>query len=85
MIVGSLSNCCRPNCKSTGSILEPSYVVLSRLDQFEDLVLKSPRATIRNGFWLIILSNESCKLFAYSSKEFQDWLGDRYKAMKLNE
>ena len=60
MWVGSLINCCRPNFEVTASILEPSYVVLSRLYQFEDLVLKSPRATVRNGFWLLILSNESC-------------------------
>ena len=67
------------------SILEPSYVVLSCLYQFEDLVLKSPRTTVRNGFWLLILSNESCKLSANSSKESEDSLGDRYKKIKLHD
>ena len=83
MWVGSLINCCRPNCEVTASILEPSYVVLSCLYQFEDLVLKSPRTTVRNGFWLLILSNESCKLSAKSSKESEDGLGDQYNKMKL--
>ena len=69
MWVDSLINCCKPNCEVTASTLESSYVVLSCLYQFEDLVLKSPRTTVRNGFWLLILSNESCKLSANSSKE----------------
>ena len=43
MWVGSLINCCRPNCEVTTSILGPSYVVLSCLYQVDDLVLKSPR------------------------------------------
>ena len=83
--VSRFLNCCRPNCNVTVSILEPSYVVLSCLYQFEDLVLKSPRTTVRNGFWLLILSNESCKLSANSSKESEDWLGDRYKEIKLHD
>ena len=69
---GSLINCCRRNCEVTASILKLSYVVLSCLYQFEDLVLKSPRATVRNGFWLLILSNDSCKLSANSSKRSGD-------------
>ena len=83
--VSRFLNCCRPNCKVTVSILEPSYVVLSCLYQFKDLVLKSPRATVRNGFWLLILIIESCKLSANSSKESEDWLGDRYKEIKLRD
>ena len=82
MWVGSLINCCRPNCEVTASILEPSYVVLSCLYQFEDLLSKSLRATVSNGFWLLILSNENCKLPANSSEESEDWLGDRYEEMK---
>ena len=54
------------------SISEPSDVVLSCLYQVEDLVLKSPRTTVRDGFWLLILSNESCKLSANSSEESED-------------
>ena len=67
------------------SLLEPSYVVLSCLYQVEGLVLKSPKTNVRNGFWLLVLSNESCKLSANSSKESDDWLGDRYKEMKLHD
>ena len=85
MWVGSLINCCKSNSEVTASILEPSYVVLSCLYQFEDLVLKSPRATVRNGFWLLILSNENCKLFANSSKESENWFGDQYKKIKLHD
>ena len=83
MWVGSLTNFWRPNCEVTASILEPLYVVLSYFYQFENLGLKSCKATLRNGFWLLILSNESCKLSANSSKEFDDWLSDWYKEMKL--
>ena len=84
MWVGSLIDCCRQNYEVTASILEPSYFVSLWLYQLKDLVLKSPRTTIRNGFWLLILSNESCKLSANSSKKCEDWLVDRYKGMKLH-
>ena len=57
MRVGSLINRFRPNFKVTASILGPSYVVLFCLYHFEDLLLKSPRATVRNGFWLNPNSN----------------------------
>ena len=40
--------------------------------------------TVKNGFWLLILSNESCKLSANSSKESEDWHGDRFKEIELN-
>ena len=83
MWVSSLINCCRPNCEVTASILEPLYVVLLHLYQIEDLVLKSRKTTVRNGFWLLILSNKSCKLAANSLKESKDWLGTQYKKMKL--
>ena len=84
MWVSSLINCCRPNCEVTASILGPSDVVLLCLYQFEDLLLKSPKTTIKNGFWLLILSDESCKLSANSSKESEDWPGDQYKEIKLH-
>ena len=64
----------RPNCEVTESILESSYVVLLCSYQFEDLALKSLRTNLRNGFGLLILSNESCKLSANSSKESKDSL-----------
>ena len=50
MWVGFSINCCSPNSEVTASILEPSHVVLLCLDQFEDLILKSPRTSARNGF-----------------------------------
>ena len=50
MWVSSLINYCRTTCEVTVSILKPSYVVLLCLYQFEDLLLKSPRTTVRNGF-----------------------------------
>ena len=83
MWVGFLINSCRPNCEIAASILEPSYLVLSCLYQFEDLVLKSLKTSIRNVFWLLILPNESYNLSANSSNESKDWFGDRYKEMKL--
>ena len=85
MWVGSIINCCRPNCEVMALILELSYVVLSCLYQVEDLVLKSPRKTVRDGFWLLILSNESCKLSANSSEESEDWIGDLHKETKLHD
>ena len=69
MRVGSLIHCFRPNCKVTASVLEPLYVLLLCLYQFEHLVLKSSRTTVRNGFWLLISSNDSCILFSNSSKK----------------
>ena len=72
MRVGSLIDCSRRNCEVTASILEPSYVVLLCLYQFEDLASKSPRTTVRNGFRLLNLSNESCKLSANFSKKSED-------------
>ena len=75
---------CRPDCEVTASILKPAYVVFSCSYQFEDLVLKSPKATVRNGFWLLVLSNSSSKLFTNFSKESKDWLGDRCKKIKLH-
>ena len=84
MWVGSVINYCRPNWEVTASNLEPSYVVSSCLYQFQDFVLKWPGTTVRNGFWLLILSNENCKLSPNSPKESEDWLGDRYKEIKLH-
>ena len=47
--VGSLIICCNPNVQVMPSILEPSYVVLSPLNQTFDLVLKSQRTTVKNS------------------------------------
>ena len=47
MVGGSWINCFSSNWDVIGSILEPSYVVLSRLYQFDDLALKSSTINIR--------------------------------------
>ena len=43
MCVDSLIICCNPNVEVIPSIVEPSYVVLSLLNQRFDLTLNSPR------------------------------------------
>ena len=75
---------CRPNCEVVTSALETLYVVLPYSYQFQELTLKSPRTIVRNGFWLLILSNYSCKLSATSSREAENCLGDPYIEMKLH-
>ena len=35
------------------SILAPSYDILWYLYQFSDFILKSPKANVKNGLWLI--------------------------------
>ena len=47
--VGSLIICYNPEVEVMPSILEPSYVVLSPLNQRFDIVLKSPRTTVKKG------------------------------------
>ena len=50
--VGSLIICCNPNVEVTPSILEPSYLFLSPLNQRFDLALQSPRTAIKKYYWL---------------------------------
>ena len=50
--VGSLSSC-NPNWEVIASILEPSYDVLSPLNQRLDLILKSPRTTVKKGLFAV--------------------------------
>ena len=59
------------------------FIVLIPIWRFT-IKLTQDYRIVRNGFWLLILSDESCKLSANSSKESEDWLGDRYKEMKLD-
>ena len=61
-----------------------SHVVISCLYQLDDLALKSPKMTIKYGFLLVILSELSSKLSANFSKTSSDWLGERYKEIKLH-
>ena len=50
MCVDSLIICCNPNVEVIPSILEPSYIVLSLLNQRFDLALNSPRSKkLRNS------------------------------------
>ena len=37
-----------------------------------------------NRFWLLILTNESCKLSENFSKDSKEQLGDEFKEMKLH-
>ena len=73
-----------PNCNVIASILEPSHIVVSCLYQLDDLALKSPRMTIKYGFLFVTLSKLSSKLSANFSKTSSDWLGERYKKVKLH-
>ena len=77
--VGSLIICCIPNAEIMPSILEPSYIVLSPLNQRFDLALKSPRKTIKKVLLAVAASRFNSKLFANASKSSCDWLDERYK------
>ena len=70
--VGSLIICCNPNVEVIPSILEPSYVVLSPLNQRFDLALKSPRTTVKKVLWVVAVSVFNSKLFANDSKSSCD-------------
>ena len=82
--VGSLVICCNPNVELIPSILEPSYVALSPLNQRFDLALKSPRTTVKKVLLAVTVSIFNSKLFANYSKSSCDWLGERYKDTNLN-
>ena len=82
--VGSLIICCNPNAEVIPSILEPSYVVLSSLNQRFDLALKSPRTTVKKVLWAVAVSIFNSKLFANDSKSSCDWLGEQYKDTNLH-
>ena len=77
-------NCFKQNWDVIASSFEPSCVVISYLYQLDDLALKSPRMTIKYEFLLAILSKLSSKLSANFSKTPVDWLGERYKEIKLH-
>ena len=81
--VGSLIICCIPNAEIMPSILEPSYIVLSPLNQRFDLVLKSPRTAVKKVLLAVAASRFNSKLFANASKSSCDWLVERYKDTNL--
>ena len=72
--VGPLIICCNLNVAVIPSILEPSYVVLSPLNQRFDLALKSPRTTVKKVLVAAFYSNSifNSKLFANDSKSSCD-------------
>ena len=80
--VGSLISCCCPNWEVMPSIFELSYEVLSLLHQRFDLMLKSPKTTVRKGLFAKILSRFRSKFFRNVSKSSWDWLGERYKTFR---
>ena len=59
---------CNPNWEVTPSILEPSYVVMSLLDQRLNFALKSPRTIVRKGIFTITESRFNSRLFINDSK-----------------
>ena len=81
--VGSFISCCNPNCQVIASILEPSYDILSPLNQRFDLILNSPRTTVKKGLFAVTVSKFNSKLFADDSKSSCDWFGERYKEKNL--
>ena len=81
--VDSLIICCNPNAEVIPSILEPSYVALSPLNQWFDLALKSPRTTVKKVLLAVAVSRFNSKLFANASKSSCDWLGERFNDTNL--
>ena len=75
--------CCNPNVV-VPSILQPSYSVLSHLNQRFDLTLKSPRTKVKKVLWAVAVSIFISKLFTNDSKSSSDWLGERYKDTNLH-
>ena len=71
--VGSLIICCNPNVELIPSILEPSYVVLSPLNQGFYLTLKSPRTTVKKVLWAVAVSIFNSMLLANDSKSSLAW------------
>ena len=82
--IGSLIICCNPYVEVISSILEPSYVVLSPLNQIFDLALKSPKKAVKKVLLAVAVSIFNSKLFANDSKSSCDWLGERYKDTNLH-
>ena len=82
--VSSLIICCNANVEVIPSILEPSYVVLSPLNQRFDLASKSPRATVKKVWLAVAMSIFNSKLFANYAKSYCDWLGERNKDTNLH-
>ena len=59
--------------------MEPSYDVLSPLNQRLDLILKSPRTIVKKVLFAVTASMFNSKLLANDLKSSCDWFGERYK------
>ena len=75
-------NCCKQNWDVIASILEPSWVVLLCIYQFDIKHWNYQGQLINMGF--CFRSYLSSKLSAKSSKVSQDWLGKRYSDINLH-
>ena len=80
--VVSLINCCKPNWDVIVSVFKHSWEFISLLYQLDVFALKSPKATIKNGFLLTIVSKVNSKLSANVPKLSRVWLDDFYKQKK---
>ena len=76
MCVSSLISWCKLFCEVTTSILLPSLLVIIWTYQMLDLALKSPRETIKKGFFWARVSKVNSKLSRDDAESSYDWLGD---------
>ena len=74
--VSLLVSCCNANWEVIASILEPSYDILSPLNQRLNFLLKS---TVKKGLFAVTASMFNSKLLANDSKLSFDCFGERYK------
>ena len=72
-------SCCNSNCEVIALILEPSYDVLSPLNQRFDLMLKSLWESVKKGLFAVTASVFNSRLLVNDSKSSCDWFGERYK------
>ena len=74
--VSSLISWCKPFCEVTTSVLLPSLLVIIWTYQLLDLPLKSPRETIKKGFFWARVPKVNSKLSRDDTESSYDWLGD---------
>ena len=76
--VGSL------NWKVKSTIPDSSYDVFLTFKLKVRLKIKITKTAVKKGWFVKIVSRFSSKFFRKASKSSWDWLGERYKIMKLN-
>ena len=54
------------------------------LNERFDVILKSPRITVKKGLFAVTVSMFNSKLLANDSKSSCDWFGERYKETNLH-